>query len=280
MALRTYKPTTKSLRGLVIVDREGLWKGKPVKALTQGIKSSDGRDNYGHMTSRFRGGGHKRSYRVIDFKRNKFDIEGKVERIEYDPNRSAYIALITYTDGVQSYIIAPQRVKAGDTIIAGEKVEANPGNAMPIKNIPLGTLIHNLELKPGRGAQLARSAGSYVQLIGKDSGYALVRLRSGEVRKINGECIATVGSVSNPDHQNIKIGKAGRSRWLGRKPHNRGVSMNPVDHPLGGGEGKTSGGRHPVSPWGQKAKGLKTRKNKSTDKYIVADRRKKLGEGK
>lgn len=274
MSLKNFNPTTPSQRELVIVDRSDLWKGKPVKALTEGKKKSSGRDNYGHITSRHKGGGHKRRYRVIDFKRNKFDIEGKVERIEYDPNRSANIALITYTDNTQSYILAPQRLEIGSKIISGEKVEPLPGNAMPIKNIPVGTIIHNIELKPGRGGQLARAAGTHVQLVGKDGGYALVRLRSGEVRMIRGECMATVGAVSNPDHQNTNTGKAGRSRWLGRRPHVRGVAMNPVDHPLGGGEGKTSGGRHPCSPWGQKAKGLKTRNNKSSDKYIVTTRHK------
>lgn len=274
MALKSYAPTTPSLRQLVTVDRKNLWKGSPVKSLTEGKKSSSGRNNHGHITSRRRGAGHKQKYRVIDFKRNKFGIEGTIERFEYDPNRSAHIALVKYNDDTQAYIIAPQGVNEGSKIISGDKVEPVPGNAMLLKNIPVGTVIHNVELKPGKGGQMARSAGASVQLVGKDSGYVMLRMRSGEVRKVNGECMATIGAVSNPDHQNRVIGKAGRSRWLGIRPSVRGVAMNPVDHPHGGGEGKTSGGRHPVTPWGKKTKGKKTRKNKSTQKYIVTSRHK------
>lgn len=274
MALKSYNPTTPSLRELVIVDRSELWKGKPEKTLTEGKQRSSGRDNLGHVTSRHRGGGHKRRYRIVDFKRTKFDMEATVERIEYDPNRTAHIALIKYEDSTLSYIIAPQRLKQGDKVVSGSKVDIKPGNAMPMRNIPVGTVIHNVELKPGRGGQMARSAGTFVQLTGKDGDYVLIRLRSGEVRKVAADCMASIGAVSNPDQQNINIGKAGRSRWLGRRPQSRGVAMNPVDHPHGGGEGKTSGGRHPVSPWGQSAKGLKTRHNKKTDKYIVTNRHK------
>ncbi len=274
MALKTYAPSTASQRGLVQVDRSELWKGKPEKSLTQGIQSANGRNNQGHITSRHRGGGHKQLFRTIDFKRNKYDMPAKVERIEYDPNRSSHIALIKYTDGTLSYILAPQRLEMGATVISGEYTDIKPGNALPLKNIPVGTIVHNVELKPNGGGQLARAAGSYVQLTGKDGGYALLKLRSGEVRKVRSDCRATIGAVSNPDHQNRKYGKAGRMRWLGFKPKNRGVSMNPVDHPHGGGEGKTSGGRHPVSPWGQKSKGLKTRHNKKTDKFIIARRKK------
>jgi len=273
MALKTFKPVTPSLRGLVMVDRSELHKGKPEKTLTEGRKRLSGRDNQGHITSRFRGGAHKKRYRIIDFKRNKLDVTAIVERIEYDPNRTAHIALIKYEDGTLSYILAPQRINVGTKIIAAQDADIKPGNAMPLKNIPVGTIIHNVEMKPGKGGQLARSAGSYVQLTGKDSGYALLKLRSGEVRKVPAECMATIGAVSNPDHQNRNIGKAGRNRWLGKKPHVRGVAMNPVDHPLGGGEGKTSGGRHPVSPWGQKSKGLRTRsKKKDSGKYIISRR--------
>jgi len=272
MALKTYKPTTPGQRGLVLVDREGLYKGKPVKALTEGMVSSGGRNNSGRITTRFRGGGHKRRYRVIDFKRRKFDVPATVERIEYDPNRTAFIALIKYQDGELSYILAPQRLKVGDTVIAGEKVDIKPGNAMPMKAIPVGTIIHNVEMKIGKGGQLARSAGSFVQLVGKDQGYALLRLSSGEQRMVRAECMATIGAVSNPDNQNVKIGKAGRMRWMGFRPHNRGVAMNPIDHPHGGGEGRTSGGRHPVTPWGKPTKGKRTRSNKATDKLILRRR--------
>jgi large subunit ribosomal protein L2 len=272
MALKTFKPTTPSQRQLVIVDRSGLWKGKPEKSLTEGLRKSGGRNNLGRITVRFRGGGHKRNYRVIDFKRNKFDMAATVERIEYDPNRTAFIALIRYEDGELAYILAPQRLAVGDSVIAGTKVDIKPGNALPLKNIPVGTVVHNVEMKVGKGGQIARSAGTYVQLVGKDQGYAQLRLASGEVRIVRGECLATIGAVSNPDQQNINLGKAGRSRWLGRKPHNRGVTMNPVDHPHGGGEGRTSGGRHPVTPWGKPTKGKKTRNNKRTDSQIMRRR--------
>lgn len=275
MALKQFNPMTPGQRGLVIVDRSELWKGKPVKKLTEGLSKTGGRNNTGRITAWQKGGGHKRRYRKIDFKRRKFDVSATVERLEYDPNRTAFIALLTYDDGEQAYIIAPQRIKAGDKVIAGEKVDVKPGNAAPLNSIPVGTIIHNVELKAGKGGQLARSAGTYVQLVGRDSGYALLRLTSGEVRMVRGECMATIGAVSNPDQKNIKLGKAGRSRWLGRRPNVRGVVMNPVDHPHGGGEGKTSGGRHPVSPWGMPTKGYKTRKNKRTDKLIVRRRGKR-----
>jgi len=272
MALKTFKPTTPSQRQLVIVDRSGLWKGKPEKSLTEGLRKKGGRNNLGRITVRFRGGGHKRNYRVIDFKRNKFDVPAVVERLEYDPNRTAFIALIKYEDGDLAYILAPQRLAVGDSVVAGAKVDIKPGNALPLKNIPVGTVVHNVEMKVGKGGQIARSAGTYVQLVGKDQGYAQLRLSSGEVRIVRAECMATIGAVSNPDQQNINLGKAGRSRWLGRKPHNRGVTMNPVDHPHGGGEGRTSGGRHPVTPWGKPTKGKKTRNNKKTDSLIMRRR--------
>ena len=272
MALKTFKPTTPSQRQLVIVDRSGLWKGKPEKSLTEGLRKKGGRNNLGRITVRFRGGGHKRNYRVIDFKRNKFDMVATVERLEYDPNRTAFIALIKYEDGELAYILAPQRLAVGDQVVAGTKVDIKPGNALPLKNIPVGTVVHNVEMKVGKGGQMARSAGTYVQLVGKDQGYAQLRLSSGEVRVVRAECMATIGAVSNPDQQNINLGKAGRSRWLGRKPHNRGVTMNPVDHPHGGGEGRTSGGRHPVTPWGKPTKGKKTRNNKRTDSLIMRRR--------
>jgi large subunit ribosomal protein L2 len=272
MALKSYKAITPSLRQLVIVDRSGLWKGKPVKALTKGKSESGGRNNHGHITAHHRGGGHKRRLRLVDFKRSKFDVAATVERLEYDPNRSAFIALVKYTDGELAYILAPQRLKAGDQVVSGERVDIKPGNAMPLANMPVGTIVHNVELKKGRGGQLARSAGTYAQLVGKDAGYAQIKLNSGELRLVPAECLATVGAVSNPDQQNIVIGKAGRTRWLGHRPVVRGVAMNPVDHPHGGGEGKTSGGRHPVTPWGKPTKGKKTRKNKATDKYIIRRR--------
>jgi len=272
MALKSYKPTTPSQRQLVIVDRSGLYKGKPVKGLTEGLKSSGGRNNTGRITARFQGGGHKRTYRIVDFKRRKLDVQATVERIEYDPNRTAFIALLKYDDGELSYIIAPQRLAAGDKVIASASADVKPGNAMPLQAMPVGTIIHNVELKPGKGAQIARSAGAYAQLVGRDQGMAILRLNSGEQRLVSGLCFATVGAVSNADHANINLGKAGRSRWLGRKPHNRGVTMNPVDHPHGGGEGRTSGGRHPVTPWGKPTKGKKTRSNKSTDKFIMRSR--------
>ncbi|WP_417457559.1 50S ribosomal protein L2 [Kordiimonas sp.] len=272
MALKQYKPVTPAQRGLVLVDREGLHKGKPVKALTEGLTKSGGRNNHGRITSRRRGGGHKRTYRIIDFKRTKWDVSATVERLEYDPNRTAFIALIKYEDGELAYILAPQRLAPGDTVIAGEKVDVKPGNVMPLANMPIGTIIHNVEMKAGKGGQMARSAGAYAQLIGRDRGYAQLRLSSGEVRLVRGECVATVGAVSNPDNQNIKLAKAGRNRWLGRRPSVRGVAMNPVDHPHGGGEGRTSGGRHPVTPWGKPTKGKKTRSNKGTDKLIIRSR--------
>ena len=272
MALKSYKAITPSLRQLVIVDRSGLWKGKPVKALTRGKSETGGRNNHGHITAHHRGGGHKRRLRLVDFKRRKFDVAATVERLEYDPNRSGFIALIKYADGELAYILAPQRLKAGDQVVSGERVDIKPGNAMPLANMPVGTIVHNVELKKGRGGQLARSAGTYAQLVGKDAGYAQIKLNSGELRLVPAECLATVGAVSNPDQQNIVIGKAGRTRWLGHRPVVRGVAMNPVDHPHGGGEGKTSGGRHPVTPWGKPTKGKKTRKNKATDKYIIRRR--------
>ena len=272
MALKSYKAITPSLRQLVIVDRSGLWKGKPVKALTRGKSESGGRNNHGHITAHHRGGGHKRRLRLVDFKRRKFDVSATVERLEYDPNRSGFIALIKYADGELAYILAPQRLKAGDQVVSGERVDIKPGNAMPLASMPVGTIVHNVELKKGRGGQLARSAGTYAQLVGKDAGYAQIKLNSGELRMVPAECLATVGAVSNPDQQNIVIGKAGRTRWLGHRPVVRGVAMNPVDHPHGGGEGKTSGGRHPVTPWGKPTKGKKTRKNKATDKYIIRRR--------
>jgi len=277
MALKTFKPVTPGLRQLVIVDRSALYKGKPVKALTEGLSKSGGRNNLGRVTARFMGGGHKRTYRVVDFKRRKTDVPATVERLEYDPNRTAFIALVRYADGELSYILAPQRLAVGDTVVSGVAVDVKPGNAMPIGNIPVGTIVHNVEIKPGKGGQIARSAGSYAQIVGRDQGYVIVRLMSGEQRLILGSCLASIGAVSNPDHMNTSIGKAGRSRWLGRRPHNRGVAMNPVDHPHGGGEGRTSGGRHPVTPWGKPTKGKKTRSNKATNKFIVRSRHAKKG---
>ncbi|PHK93986.1 50S ribosomal protein L2 [Pseudoroseomonas rhizosphaerae] len=272
MALKHFNPVTPSQRGTVLIDRSELYKGKPVKQLTEGKSHSGGRNNHGRITVRFRGGGHKQSYRVVDFKRRKFDVPATVERLEYDPNRTAFIALLKYEDGELAYILAPQRLKVGDTVVAGERVDIKPGNAMPLGSIPVGTIIYNIEMKPGAGGKIARSAGTYGQLVGKDAGYAQVKLMSGELRLVRGECMASIGAVSNPDNQNQHIGKAGRSRWLGRKPHQRGVVMNPVDHPHGGGEGRTSGGRHPVTPWGKPTKGYKTRTNKRTDKLIVRRR--------
>ncbi len=274
MALKTYNPTSPGQRGLVTVDRSALYKGKPVKKLTQGLSQTGGRNNSGHTTSWHKGGGHKRRYRMVDFKRTKRDIAAVVERLEYDPNRTAFIALIKYDDGEQAYILAPQRIAIGDKVIAAEKADIKPGNAMPLSSIPVGSIIHNVEMKPGKGGQLARSAGTYVQLIGRDQSYSILRLSSSEVRMVRSECMATIGAVSNSDQQNIKLGKAGRSRWLGRRPHVRGVAMNPIDHPHGGGEGKSSGGRHPVSPWGKPTKGKRTRSNKMTDRLIVRRRKK------
>ena len=273
MALKTFKPVTPSLRQLVLVDRRELYKGKPVKALTEGKSSSGGRNNLGRITVRFRGGGHKRVLRNVDFKRREnLNVPATVERIEYDPNRTAFIALVSYEGGAQSYILAPQRVKAGDKVVSGEQVDIKPGNAMPLGSMPVGTIVHNVELKIGKGGAIARSAGNYAQIVGRDQGYVTLRLNSGEQRLVHGQCYATVGAVSNPDHMNISLGKAGRNRWLGKRPHNRGVAMNPVDHPHGGGEGRTSGGRHPVTPWGVPTKGKKTRSNKRTDTFIVSSR--------
>jgi len=272
MALKKYRPTSPGMRGMVRVDRSELWSGKPEKTLVDGgHHRKRGHNNQGNITSRFLGGGAKKKYRLVDFKRRKFDIEATVERVEYDPNRTAWIALIKYADGELSYILAPQKMAEGDKVIAGEKVDILPGNAMPVRNIPVGTLVHNLEIHPGRGGQMARSAGTFAQIAGRDAGYTQVKLASGELRLVRGDCMATVGVVSNVDHSNEQIGKAGRSRWMGRRPHNRGITMNPVDHPLGG---RTNGGHHPVSPWGQPAKGYKTRTNKATDKYIVRRRKK------
>ncbi len=275
MALKKFKPTTPGRRGLVLVNRAGLWKGGPVKALSEGLTKKGGRNNAGRITARRRGGGHKRLYRMVDFKRRKFDMPAKVLRLEYDPNRTAFIALVEYQDGEVSYILAPQRLEVGDSVISGERADIKPGNALPLASIPVGTIVHNVEMKPGKGGQIARSAGTYVQLVGRDAGHALLRLGSGEVRMVRAECMATIGAVSNPDQANIKLGKAGRKRWLGKRPSVRGVAMNPVDHPHGGGEGRTSGGRHPVTPWGRPTKGAKTRHNKKTDRLIVRRRRKK-----
>jgi len=273
MALKQYKPDTPGQRGLVLVDRSQLWKGGPVKSLTEGLRKKGGRNNQGHITARRIGGGHKRRYRSIDFKRIKHGVFGTVERIEYDPNRTAFIALIKYSDDELAYIIAPQRLNVGDQVVSGKSgVDIKPGNAMPMAVMPVGTIIHNVEMKPGKGGQMARSAGTYAQIIGKDQGYAQLRLSSGEIRLVRAECMATVGAVSNPDQQNINLGKAGRKRWLGKRPAVRGVAMNPVDHPHGGGEGRTSGGRHPVTPWGKPTKGKKTRSNKKTDRLIMRSR--------
>lgn len=269
MALKTFNPITPGTRALVLVDRSELYKGKPEKTLTEGLHSSGGRNNTGRTTVWWRGGGHKRKYRMVDFKRRKMDIPATVERLEYDPNRTAFIAFIRYEDGEVAYILAPQRLNVGDQVVASERADIKPGNAMPMKNMPVGTIVHNVELKLGRGGQMARSAGCYAQLIGKDGGYAQLRLSSGELRLVRGECFATVGAVSNPDNQNINLGKAGRHRWLGRRPHVRGISMNPVDHPLGG---RTNGGAHPVTPWGQPTKGKRTRTNKKTDRLIMRSR--------
>ena len=276
MALKTFKPYTKSTRGTIIVTKEGLWKGKSIKSLTIGKKSSSGRNNLGRITSRRRGSGHKQKYRKIDFYRNKHDIEAVVERVEYDPNRTSHIMLVKYEDGERAYMLVPQNIKIGDKIISGSKKEIKIGNCMPLQDIPVGTAIHNVEMIPGGGAKIARAAGSSVQITGSDGEYSIIKLASGEIRKIISRAKATIGVLSNPDQKNIKIGKAGRSRWLGIRPSVRGVVMNPVDHPHGGGEGKSSGGRHPVSPWGQSAKGLKTRNNKRTNKYIISRRKKRV----
>ncbi len=274
MPIRKYNPTSPGQRFQTVQTFDELTATKPYKPLTEPLHSTGGRNNQGHLTSWWRGGGHKRMYRIIDFKRDKRDIPAKVATVEYDPNRSARIALLTYADGEKRYILHCVGLKVGDTIVAGQNVDILPGNALPLKNIPLGTLLHNVELRPGKGGQIARSAGSSVQLVAKEGFYASVKMPSGEIRLVNMECLATVGQVGNLDHENVSIGKAGRSRWLGQRPHVRGVAMNPVDHPLGGGEGKTSGGRHPVSPWGQPTKGYKTRRNKQTNKFIVKRRTK------
>ena len=277
MALKHFNPVTPSLRGTILVARSELWKGKPVKGLTIGKHSTGGRNNHGRTTSYFRGGGHKRSYRLVDFKRRKLDMVAVVERLEYDPNRTAFLALIKYSDGELAYILAPQRLRAGDAVVSAARADIKPGNAMALSAIPVGTIIHNVEMKQGAGGKIARAAGQYAQLVGKDSGYAQIKLMSGELRLVRGECWATIGAVSNPDNANQELGKAGRSRWLGRRPHNRGVVMNPVDHPHGGGEGRTSGGRHPVTPWGKPTKGYKTRVNKRTDRLIIRNRSKGKG---
>ena len=274
MALKQYNPITPGQRGLVLIDRSDLYKGKPVKKLTKGLSKSGGRNNTGRITSWQKGGGHKKKYRVIDFKRTKFDIEGTVERIEYDPNRSAFIALIKYDDGDISYILAPQKLSIGNKVVSSTKADIKPGNAMPLNAVPVGTIIHNVELKPGKGGQLARSAGSYVQVIGKDLSYSILRLTSGEVRLVLSTCMCSIGAVSNQDNQNQNFGKAGRKRWMGKRPSVRGVAMNPIDHPHGGGEGRTSGGRHPVTPWGKPTKGKRTRNNKKTDRLIIRRRNK------
>jgi large subunit ribosomal protein L2 len=273
MALKSYKPTTPGQRGLVLIDRSELWKGRPVKSLTEGLTRKGGRNNTGRITARRRGGGAKRLYRIVDFKRRKRDMPATVERIEYDPNRTAFIALIRYLDGEQSYILAPQRLAVGDQVTAGTKVDVKPGNAMPFAGMPIGTIVHNVEMKPGKGGQIARAAGTYAQFVGRDGGYAQIRLSSGELRMVRQECMATIGAVSNPDNSNINIGKAGRTRHQGKRPAVRGVVMNPIDHPHGGGEGRTSGGRHPVTPWGKPTKGMRTRDtNKASQKLILRSR--------
>ena len=273
MALKSYKPTTPGQRGLVLIDRSELYKGRPVKTLTQGLTKKGGRNNTGRITMRRQGGGVKRLYRIVDFKRRKFDQPATVERIEYDPNRTAFIALIKYSDGEQSYIIAPQRLGVGDTVVSGAKVDVKPGNSMPFSGMPIGTIVHNIEIKPGKGGQIARSAGTYAQFVGRDGGYAQLRLSSGELRAVRQECMATIGAVSNPDNSNQNLGKAGRIRHMNKRPQVRGVAMNPIDHPHGGGEGRTSGGRHPVTPWGKPTKGARTRnKNKASSKLIIRSR--------
>tara|TARA_Y100001970_G_scaffold26973_1_gene32719 strand:+ start:8418 stop:9251 length:834 start_codon:yes stop_codon:yes gene_type:complete len=275
MSLKTFKPYTKSTRTTILVDRKNIWKGSPIKSLTKGKNSSGGRNNLGRITSRSKGAGHKKRYRIIDFYRKNIDVIGKVERIEYDPNRTSYIALIKYSDKSQSYIICPENIKIGDEIVSGNSKEIKIGNCMPLKDIPPGTLVHNVELEEGNGGKLARSAGSSVTLSGFDGEHAIIKLSSGETRKVRSKCKATIGTVSNADQKNIQIGKAGRNRWKGKRPMVRGVAKNPVDHPHGGGEGKTSGGRNPVSPWGQSAKGLKTRKPKRSDQFIISRRKKR-----
>ena len=275
MALKTFKPTSEGRRHLVIVDRKELYKGKPVKKLTEGLTKSGGRNNLGRVTAFRTGGGHKRTYRIVDFKRRTWNVPATVLRLEYDPNRTAFLALIEYQGGELAYILAPQRLAVGDTVVAGEKVDVKPGNAMPLKAIPVGTIIHTVEMKPGKGGQIARAAGCYAQLVGRDTGYAQIRLMSGELRMVPDSCIASIGAVSNPDNMNENWGKAGRSRWLGVRPSVRGVAMNPVDHPMGGGEGRTSGGRHPTTPWGKKTRGPKTRKTQPSDRLIIRRRHEK-----
>jgi len=277
MALKTYKPTTPGQRGLVLIDRSGLWKGRPEKTLTEGLTRKGGRNNTGRITARRRGGGAKKLYRIVDFKRRKFNVPATVERIEYDPNRTGFIALVRYEDGEVAYILAPQRLGVGDTVVSGTRVDIKPGNAMPFSGMPVGTIVHNVEMKPGKGGQIARAAGTYAQFVGRDGGYAQLRLNSGEMRIVRQECMATVGAVSNPDNSNQNIGKAGRTRHMGKRPSVRGVAMNPIDHPHGGGEGRTSGGRHPVTPWGKPTKGRKTRRNKATQKYILRSRHVRKG---
>ena len=274
MPIRKYNPTSPGRRFQTVQVYDEITATEPYKPLTEPLRKSGGRNNHGELTIWWRGGGHKRAYRIIDFKRDKANIPAKVSTVEYDPNRSARIALLTYADGEKRYILQPLGLKVGDTIVSGEQVDILPGNALPLKNIPLGTMIHNVELRPGKGGQIARSAGSAVQLVAKDGEYASVKMPSGEIRKINTTCLATIGQVGNVDHENVSIGKAGRNRWLGKKPHVRGVAMNPVDHPLGGGEGKTSGGRHPVSPWGVPTLGKRTRKkHKESNDLIIRSRR-------
>lgn len=275
MALKTYNPVTPGTRQLVQIDRSELHKGGPVKKLTEGLRKTGGRNNKGRITTRHIGGGHKKLYRTVDFKRQILDVPAKVERLEYDPNRTAFLALITYTDGRQSYILAPQRLKVGDSVVAGARVDVKPGNAMPLKNMPVGTIIHNVEMRPGKGGQIARSAGAFAQYVGRDNGKAQIKVSSGEVRLVPEDCMASVGAVSNPDHFNKSLGKAGRKRWMGVRPTVRGTAMNPIDHPHGGGEGRTAGGRHPVTPWGKGTKGNKTRKNKRTNNMIVQRRKKR-----
>ncbi len=272
MALKTYRPTSPGLRQLVLVDKSHLWKGAPVKMLVEGKSKTGGRNNHGRTTMRHIGGGHKQAYRLVDFRRRKFDLEATVERLEYDPNRTAFLALLKYEDGQFAYILAPQRLAVGDRVVSGEKVDVKPGNAMPLASMPIGTIVHNVELKQGRGGQIARSAGAYVQLVGRDGGWAILKLKSGETRRVRQECMATVGAVSNPDHGNISIGKAGRTRWQGVRPTVRSIAMNPVDHPNGG---RTKGGKHWATPWGKPTKGYKTRKNKTTEKFIIRPRQAK-----
>ena len=272
MALKTYRPTSPSMRQLVLVDRSSLWKGSPVKMLVEGKHKTGGRNVHGRITTRHIGGGHKQSYRMVDFKRRKFDMPGVVERLEYDPNRTAFIALVKYSDGHLAYILAPQRLAVGDSVVSGLKVDVKPGNAMPLAAMPIGTIVHNVELKPGRGGQMARSAGAFVQLVGRDGGWAVIKLSSGETRKVRSDCMASVGAVSNPDHANEVTAKAGRTRWKGIRPTVRSIAMNPIDHPNGG---RTKGGKHWATPWGKPTKGYKTRKNKATDKYIVRGRSQK-----